>query len=120
MTVRHVHVHVHDAGTSEGARKAAQTRKNKAGVLKEHGYTFSHRTRPGYSVYKKPGEKSHVAVTGTGKGAMWYHKTGEPAKNDWTASPNHSFGRTAEQLHTHLSHFHGTARHSTRENPVTG
>jgi hypothetical protein len=34
---RHIHVHMHDAGTSEGARKAAATRKAKSGSGPNYG-----------------------------------------------------------------------------------
>lgn len=31
---KHIHLHLHDAGTPEGARKAAQTRKSKGAPMR--------------------------------------------------------------------------------------
>lgn len=77
---------------------------SKDAVLRHHGFVLVERPRKGYSVYQRKGWAGGIDVAGHGTGAMWYHRTGEPAQPGY-APPNHSFGRTAQDLHLHLMAF---------------
>lgn len=82
----------------------------KADVLKSHGYKLVEQPRRYYNVWRKPGCPGSVDVSGYGRGAMWYHRTGEPAKDQWSAKPIHSYGRKAIDLDKHLKEFHKNGR----------
>lgn len=71
-------------------------------VLRHFGFSVLRKHRHGYTVYSKRGVQGTIDVVGSGRGAMWYHKTGEPAKNSWTAAPIFSFGSTARDLYDYL------------------
>jgi hypothetical protein len=107
-----------DAGTSEGARKAAQTRgahgaagapKSIPEVAAHHGWRApsNYKTRSGRdrTRYEHPSHPGHSITVSAG--GSWHHN---PGSSGSFINQGYGKGHSHASLHKHLTEFHATRR----------